>query len=64
MLQDSIKYKSVWYLLLKEILRAAKALGVVLWKEKETERTYRNPRGAGQDENQESRPKQATTLRR
>lgn len=41
-------------------MRAAKALGVVLWKERETERTYRNPRGAGQDENQESRPKRAT----
>lgn len=34
---------------------------MVLWKEMETERTYRDPGGAGQDENQEIGPKQAAT---
>lgn len=29
--------------------------------ERDGEGTYRNPRGAGRDENQESKPKQATT---
>lgn len=36
-------------LLVKDILRAAKAFVVVLCKQKD--RTYRNPTGAGQDEN-------------
>lgn len=49
------------YSLVKDILRAANALGTVLWKEMETERTYRDPGGAGQDENQEIGPKQAAT---
>lgn len=42
------------YSLVSDILRAAKVLGVGsgLWKERETKRTYRNPRGVGRDENQ------------
>lgn len=35
-----------------------------LERERDRKRTYRNPRGAGRHENQESRPKQATTERR
>lgn len=44
------------YSLASDILRAAKVLGVGsgLWKERETKSTYRNPRGAGRDENQRS----------
>lgn len=56
-----LKADSLWnlqlvYSLVKDILRAAKALGTELWKEMETERTYRDPGGAGQDENQEIGP--------
>lgn len=44
------------YSLVSDILRAANVLGVGsgLWKERETKSTYRNPRGAGRDENQRS----------
>lgn len=44
------------YSLVSDILRAANVLGAgsAIWKERETERAYRNPRGVGPDENQRS----------
>lgn len=36
-------------------------VGSELWKERETKRTYRNPRGVGRDENQGSELSQPTT---
>lgn len=54
------------YSLVSDILRAAKVLGAgsAIWKARETKRAYRNPRGAGPDENQRSELSQPTTEKR